>query len=90
MSRCNAFGSNSNTNNDYFGGTGDVTLTANPFTNPTTGDFSLNTAAGGGALCKGTGYPSTWLGLTMVGSMNIGAWQNSGASSGAGITGAIY
>jgi hypothetical protein len=38
---------------------GAVTLTADPFTDAAGGDFSLNNAAGGGALLKGTGYPQT-------------------------------
>lgn len=32
-----------------------IVLTANPFTDPANGDFSLNNAAGGGALCRGAG-----------------------------------
>jgi hypothetical protein len=35
-----------------------VTLTTNPFTNPSGGDFSLNSTSGGGAACKTAGYPS--------------------------------
>jgi hypothetical protein len=35
---------------------GFVTLTANPFNNPGSGDFSLNSTAGGGAACKGAGF----------------------------------
>jgi hypothetical protein len=41
---------------------GDVTLTADPFTNKGSGDFSLNSAAGGGALCKQAGFPGTLIG----------------------------
>jgi hypothetical protein len=44
---------------------GEITLTADPFTNAASGDFSLNTTAGGGALLRAaglspfgqTGYP---------------------------------
>lgn len=32
-----------------------ITLTADPFTDAANGDFSLNNAAGGGALCRGAG-----------------------------------
>lgn len=32
---------------------GNITLTADPFTNKSGGDFSLNSTAGGGALCQG-------------------------------------
>lgn len=35
---------------------GDVSLTEDPFTDSANGDYSLNNAAGGGALCKGAGY----------------------------------
>lgn len=57
----NAF--RNNTGGDY-GGLGlaaqpsDITLTAEPFTSPGTGDFSLNSTAGGGALLKQAGFPS--------------------------------
>lgn len=39
---------------------GDITLTANPFTDPTSLDFSLNSAAGGGALCRGLAIPTKY------------------------------
>ena len=38
-------------------GTGDVTLTTNPWTLPGSNDFSLNSTAGGGAAVKGLGFP---------------------------------
>jgi hypothetical protein len=58
----NAFGSN--TSGARLSGipsdTTDIALTANPFNNAGTGDFSLNSTSGGGALCLGTGWqPST-------------------------------
>jgi plastocyanin len=34
---------------------GDITLTANPYTNPGSNDLSLNNTAGGGALCRNAG-----------------------------------
>ena len=37
---------------------GAVTLTADPFTNQSAGDFSLNSTAGGGAACKQAGFPT--------------------------------
>jgi hypothetical protein len=58
--RNNAF--RSNTSGDMTGGpvrdAADVTLTAEPFTSISTGDFTLNATAGGGAACKAAGYPS--------------------------------
>ena len=64
--RNNAYGSGStaNTSGDMGGSpapvkdASDVVLTADPFTSRSTGDFSLNSTAGGGAACKGAGYPT--------------------------------
>lgn len=60
----NAFGANSSGNyeGDFsWGGsvTGDITLTADPFTSKSTGDFSLNNTAGGGAALKAAGYQTS-------------------------------
>jgi hypothetical protein len=57
----NAMGGNTsgNVSGGYTPPTGTVTLTANPFTNPSGGDFTLNSTAGGGAACKAAGYQST-------------------------------
>jgi len=58
--RGNAFGSNGTADRLNFPvGPSDVTLTANPFTNSSGGDFSLNSTTGGGAACKAAGYQST-------------------------------
>lgn len=38
---------------------GSITLTADPFTSRSTGNFTLNSTAGGGAACTGAGYPTT-------------------------------
>ena len=53
-----------------------VTLTADPFENGAELDFRLNGAAGGGALCKGTAYPTTFQGITGAVERNIGALQH--------------
>lgn len=58
-----------------YAGTNDVTLTADPFTNAAAGDYSLNTAAGGGALLRGTGYPGAFPGGLSTGHADIGAVQ---------------
>jgi hypothetical protein len=39
-------------------GPNDITLTADPFTNRSALDFSLNSTAGGGAACAAAGFPS--------------------------------
>lgn len=57
---------------NYFnssGGTNDITLAADPFTDAANGDFSLNSDAGGGAVLRAvsstmgstTAYPFNWL-----------------------------
>jgi hypothetical protein len=62
LSFCNAYGSNTSGNyHDWITSFGDVALTANPFTSSS--NFTLNATAGGGPLCKGTGFP----GITPVG-----------------------
>tara|TARA_Y100000310_G_C20496098_1_gene721603 strand:- start:132 stop:299 length:168 start_codon:yes stop_codon:yes gene_type:complete len=39
-------------------------------------DFRLNDVAGGGALCKGTAYPTTMQGITGASERHIGVIQN--------------
>lgn len=57
----NAFGANGTAprNSGAPVGVGDITLSGNPFTSASTGDFSLNATAGAGAACTGTGWQST-------------------------------
>ena len=54
-----------------------VTLTASPFTNSGSGDFSLNNTAGGGAACRNVGllgaFPSL---ISTTGFLDIGAVQH--------------
>jgi len=56
--------------------TNNKTLTAIPFTNAGTGDFSLNSSSNGGVLCKGTGNPSTLAGIATNSYPDIGAAQH--------------
>jgi hypothetical protein len=60
----------------------DVTLTANPFVSASTGNFALNTTAGGGLLLIGHGWPLAF-GSTTVSTPTPGAAQASSSSSGA-------
>jgi hypothetical protein len=55
---------------------GFVALSADPFTNAGAGDFSLNTTAGGGADCRGDGYPGAFPGGLSTGYPDIGAVQH--------------
>lgn len=78
----------SNTTADRSGltaGDGAVTLTADPFTASGSGDYTLNATAGGGAACRGAGFPGAWDSATMTGANAIGALQvaASGGSGGA-------
>ncbi len=54
----------------------DVTLTADPFTNAASNDFSLNTTAGGGAAARGAGNPSAFPGGLTTGHIDFGAAQH--------------
>lgn len=75
--------------NNILAGHNDITLSADPTTNGASGDFSLNSAAGGGAALKAEAFPGV-LGSS-TGFMSIGPIQpaiNSG-SSGGGFFGSI-
>ncbi len=52
------------------------TLTVSPFTNAAAGDFSLNTTAGGGAVCRGAGIPGAFPGISTTGYRDTGAVQS--------------
>jgi hypothetical protein len=56
-------------------GVGDVTLTVDPFTNAAGDDYTLNNTAGGGAACRGVGYPTY---------LDIGAVQHADPAGGSG------
>lgn len=60
-------------------GIGTVTLSANPYTTIGT-DFSLNSTAGGGAACKGAGWPGV-LNAGGTGHSDIGALQSLGSTT---------
>ncbi len=84
VSKCNAYGGNGTNLNNWTGSTGDVVLSANPFTNSAGGDFSLNNTAGGGAACRGAGYIGAFPGGTSTGAPDIGAVQQSTSGGGSG------
>jgi hypothetical protein len=63
----------------------DVILTASPFTNAATGDFTLNNTAGGGAAVRAAGFPREFLGLGVRGYADGGALQHQDLGSG-GVT----
>ena len=57
-----------------------ITYTASAFTAPGSGNFSLNSAAGGGALLKASGIPGVFPGGLTTGFLDIGAAQSSGGA----------
>ena len=75
----NAFGNASTANtNNLTARNGDVTLTADPFTNAASNDYTLNSTAGGGADCKDVGFPLTVASITNY--IDLGALQLAGSS----------
>lgn len=83
VNRNNAYGSNtSGARNNLAAGSGDVTLTADPFTAKAAHDFSLNATAGGGAACKALGFPGTIIGCVSSGYADIGPQQSQAAAGG--------
>ncbi len=53
-----------------------ITLTVDPFTNAAGLDFTLNNTAGGGAMLRAAGYPSTLPGLSGINYPDVGAFQS--------------
>jgi hypothetical protein len=81
----NAFGSGSTANtsgnrNNFPALSGDITLTADPFTNRSGADFSLNSTSGGGTACKGAGFPGILI-AGGTGHSDIGPLQSNGSTT---------
>lgn len=79
----------SNTGGDFRHGqpsitSGVITLTADPFTNAAGGDFSLNSTAGGGLLCRSAGI--TLFGQTQSDNQDVGPIQHADTGGGGGGT----
>jgi hypothetical protein len=75
--RNNAFGSNgTNVTTGVTTGTNPITLTADPFTNAASKDYTLNSTVGGGASLKG--ISADFVGLTDF--QDIGAMQTAGTA----------
>lgn len=86
----NAFGGNGTNFSQWSATPGDVTLSTNPFTNAGAGDYSLNSTAGGGAACKGAGFPGVFPGGLSTGHADIGAVQSSGGGGGGGGSSSVF
>lgn len=65
-------------------GTHDVTLTGDPFTAATSGDFSLNNVAGAGASCRGAGNLGIFANALSTGYIDIGPVQHQDSGGGGG------
>ncbi len=61
---------------------GEVTLSGDPFTNTSGGDFSLNTTAGAGAACRAAGSPGVMPGGSTTGYLDIGVAQHQDSGGG--------
>ncbi len=73
----NAYRANvTNARNNLAAGTGDVTLSADPYTNAAGDDYTLNSTAGGGAALRSAGYPLY---------LDIGGFQATAAGGSAGM-----
>lgn len=83
---CAGFGNstalfNDPTNTNSINGT--ITLTADPFSSASTGDFSLNANAGGGTSLKNAGFPATFAGTITTTYQDVGIAQHNAAGGGA-------
>ncbi len=58
-----------------------VTLTGDPFTSASGGDFSLNNTSGAGAALRAVGYPISFFGISTTNYLDIGAAQHQGAAA---------
>jgi hypothetical protein len=74
----------------FYSSVGDVALTVDPFVNGATGNFALNSTAGGGLGLKQTGFPGVFPGGTSTGYLDVGAVQTSGAPGTGGVSVAAY
>ena len=63
---------------------GQINLSANPFTDSTNLDFTLNNTAGGGALLRSAGFPGSIQGGS-TGFLDVGCYQASAGGGGGGL-----
>lgn len=75
----NGVGGNGTNRANVIAGPNDVTLTGAPFTNASTGDYSLNNTAGAGAALRATGFPGVFPGGSTTGYKDIGPTQHQDA-----------
>jgi len=79
----NAFGSNTTANyNNFPSSVSDIALSADPFVAGTSGNFALNSTAGGGVLLQALGWPTATAGSNSF--PDIGAIQGTSIQTGGG------
>lgn len=61
---------------------GNIALAAAPFVNAASGNFALNSTAGGGAACKAAGIPGAFPSGLTTGYLDIGAVQSQASTAG--------
>jgi hypothetical protein len=71
----NAYGS-TDTNSNFADNASKITLSTSPFVNAASGNFALNSTAGGGVLLAGKGFPQVY-GTTTLSTPSVGAVQGS-------------
>lgn len=81
----NAYGGNTTNRINLSAGLNDFVLTADPFTNRSTPDYSLNNTAGGGALIRAANYPGV-LNIGGTGYSDVGALQHQDTGGGGSST----
>jgi hypothetical protein len=83
INRNNAYGSNTTAaRNGITAGTGDVTLSGNPFTNSGAYDYSLDSTSGEGAACRAAGIVGAFPGGLFTSYPDIGAVQHADPAGG--------
>ena len=84
-------GNTSGNYQNFPSGLHDVSVSADPFTNSSTGDYTLNNTAGGGAAVRAAGFPGTFPEASWSGYLDGGAVQHQaagGSGGGANLLGA--
>ncbi|HEX5323841.1 MAG TPA: hypothetical protein VFW40_08655 [Capsulimonadaceae bacterium] len=83
INHSNAYGSNTSGNlKGLSAGTGDVSLSGDPFTNRSGQDYSLNNTSGAGAACRAAGFQGAFSNGTTTGYPDIGAAQHQATGGG--------
>ena len=80
----NGMGANTGGNYTNVTAISTIAITSNPFTSSGTGDYSLNTTAGGGAVLRGAGIPGVMPNGTTTQHIDVGGVNTSSGGGGGG------